>query len=466
MRLSIWLTAGAALLMAAVVLFVGGVLLQPDKPLIAGASFSLDAITPNADGEDDITEFTYEITRGALVSLIFEHQDDDSVFYFRQDERRPAGQYQVFFSGVVDGYLLSGETVAGEVQRRLIPNGVYQWRLRAVAQDDREISEVSGTLTIADAEVQLPEILEFTVGPEVFTPNQDGVNDRTMINVYLTKEAALTVFLVNENEERLFIARREEGRAEGEAGRHTFDYEGGVDIGADPPPDGAYTVVVVAQDDVGQVVQRTASLTIAQGGKPRAEIVGQATGADVIFTTGPYDERYRSANDSLGTLVDVPVDPESLNITAVTLPVGDLLIFKLTVYNYGLAPIRTSGPPPGTVYEQRQISSSLGFYDQSGVWRVGIQCETSAESYPWRWAIGTEDDLYTEVDPANGNIYYYLAPGARSVVWGAIRMTELVETRNPQDCWAGLIHEDVEVVNSNVGRREIELADLSSRLDD
>ena len=46
-------------------------------------------------------------------------------------------------------------------------------------------------------------------------------------------------------------------------------------------------------------------------------------------------------------------------------------------------------------------------------------------------------------------------------------MTELVETRNPQACWAGLIHEDVEISlqNSNVGRREVELADLTSSED-
>jgi hypothetical protein len=42
-------------------------------------------------------------------------------------------------------------------------------------------------------------------------------------------------------------------------------------------------------------------------------------------------------------------------------------------------------------------------------------------------------------------------------------MTELVENFNPQNCWAGLIHEKVEVSfrNSRVGPREIELVDLS-----
>ena len=43
-------------------------------------------------------------------------------------------------------------------------------------------------------------------------------------------------------------------------------------------------------------------------------------------------------------------------------------------------------------------------------------------------------------------------------MWGGIRFTQ-IEDRNPQNCWAGLIHEDVEVSlrNRNVGSREIEL---------
>jgi hypothetical protein len=47
------------------------------------------------------------------------------------------------------------------------------------------------------------------------------------------------------------------------------------------------------------------------------------------------------------------------------------------------------------------------------------------------------------------------------VVWGAIRLTDLEIRQNPQNCWAGLIHEDVEVSlrNSFVGAREIELVD-------
>ncbi|RMG87672.1 MAG: hypothetical protein D6712_05220, partial [Chloroflexi bacterium] len=116
----------------------------------------------------------------------------------------------------------------------------------------------------------------------------------------------------------------------------------------------------------------------------------------------------------------------------------------------------TTGPAPGTVYNQNQVAAATGFYDESGAWRVGIECDTSSTSYPYRWAVASDDQLIEVEDPSSGNIYKYLPPGERAVVWGAIRLTEIKE-RNPQNCWAGLIHEDVEVVNSVVGLRSVEI---------
>ena len=101
----------------------------------------------------------------------------------------------------------------------------------------------------------------------------------------------------------------------------------------------------------------------------------------------------------------------------------------------------------------------MGAIEQDGVWRVGIQCETSEESYPYRWAVGAFDDLTTVTDAATDNVYYFLEPGQRSVVWGAIRMTDVVKSTNPQQCWAGLIHEGVAVANNRIGVRDILIAD-------
>ncbi|HRE47230.1 MAG TPA: hypothetical protein PLD47_05845, partial [Aggregatilineales bacterium] len=79
----------------------------------------------------------------------------------------------------------------------------------------------------------------------------------------------------------------------------------------------------------------------------------------------------------------------------------------------------------------------------SGAWRVGVQCERSESSYPWRWALGSPDALTTV--ERDGETLYYLLPGQKALVWGAVRMTRLIPTRNPQKCFAALIHEDVAI---------------------
>jgi len=457
MRIPIGLTVISAVMGLAIVLVVGSVILQPNLPLIISAGFNDTLITPNADGDGDITTFSYEISRNADISLIFE--SDDNTFIFRQDEPRFANEYAVLFSGVVDGFVLDDEDVMGIVERRLMPDGDYTWTLIAENADER--AEETGILTIQDADSPLPLITTFTVGPDTFSPNQDGLDDRVEINVYLEKEADLNVFLQGESGREIPISARKEGRLPGDAGRHIFDYEGGIDLGADPPPDGTYTVVAVAQDDEGQRLRLESELTIVTGGKPRAEIVPQSVGVDIVFDVVPYDERFFSDFEQIGDLIDIPDDPASLASTPITMNLGDMLVFKATVENYNDVPIRTSSPPPGTVYQQEQLSASLGAFEESGAWRLGIQCETSTTSFPYRWAIGDAETLDVVTDEDTGIEYRYLPAGERSVIWGAVRFTDIQVRQNPQICWVGLIHEDVEVSlnNSFVGAREIELVD-------
>lgn len=458
MRIPIVLTVAAAVVGLSMTLLLGQLLLNPPRPLIVSAAFDDARITPNADGENDITTFRYELSRYADVTLRFEDVAGRS-FVFRADEPRFAGEYSVLFSGVVAGYLNEGESFAGVIERRLLADGVYTWSL--TARNAQEEQTVSGTLTLEGGDSTLPLLTAFSVAPSVFSPNQDGIDDRVEVNVYLEKPATLRVVLIDDAGRELPISARKEGRKEGEAGRHVFDYEGGIDLGANPPPDGTYQVVAIAQDAVGQRVRQSSTLTIVNGGKPRAEIVPQVVGVDVVFAARPYEDRFASSFDQLGDLVDPPTDPADRVFRPITMQLGDMLVFMLTVENYSDVPIRTSAPPSGTVYQQEQNAASLGAFEESGAWRVGIQCETSTMSFPYRWAIGSADDLVAVTDERNGNTYYYLPPRARTVVWGAIRMTRLEKRQNPQTCWAGLIHEDVEVSlrNSFVGAREVELVD-------
>ena len=454
MRLPSWLVITAAIAAAAIAILLGALLLMPPRPLILDAGFRPETITPNADGSDDITEFTYVLSRNADITIALEGEDGQ-IFTFRQDARRIADEYHVNFSGVVDGYVAPNEEISGEVLRRLMPDGVYTWRLSAVAENGEQ-DERTGVLTIREGDAPLPEITAFDIEPRIFTPNQDGISDRTQINVFTTKPSELTVYLLGQDDQMISIPPRVENARPGEAGMHPYDYEGGVDHNADPPPDGEYTVVALARDAVGQEVQQTGSLTIERGGKPYGQITPQANGATVVFSSAPWEARFASDRDQLGESIEEPNNPQDLNLNTLTFPVGDLLIFKLTVENVGRVPLRTTGPVPGTVYDWTQRAATFGLYDESGAWRIGIDCTTAASDYPWRWALGTDDVLITETDPVTDETFQYLPVGATSVVWGAIRMSVL-EARNPQNCWAGLIHEDVGVPNQNIGPRSIEL---------
>ena len=344
MRISIWLTIIVALIVLAGVLVAGQALLQPNLPLITDASFSLDTITPNADGDSDVTEFVYSLSRNAKISLILENEAG-AQFYFRKDEDRIPNTYKVLFSGVVDGYTLPDEQISGNVLRRLIPDGRYSWSLQAVGETGEKDAR-TGTLLVEQGDSPLPELVNFSVSPDVFTPNQDGIDDRTQMNVYLPKAAELTLYLQGPDGQQIFIPETNSDRELGESGRHYFDYDGGIDLGVEPPPDGTYTVVAQAKDLEGQVMQQTASLTIQSGGDPQAEIAPQPIGVDVVFDVLPYDERYFMAVDSVGELISEPTEGQDLGFQSITMPLGDMLVFKLTVDNYGSVPIRTSGPWP------------------------------------------------------------------------------------------------------------------------
>lgn len=459
MRASLWVVIVVALVVVAAIVVVGQQLVQPPRGLIANAGFSPEVISPNADGTDDVTVFSYTLHRNARISIRLTSSEGQS-FYFRENEARIPNDYSVQFSGVVDGYTLPNETLSGEPLRRLVPDGEYIWTLEAV-DEAGERAELSGKLQVVDGDAVLPELVNFSISPTVFSPNQDGIADRTQMTVYLPKDATLLTYLVGASGEQIFVPESLLDRKDGEPGRHSFDYDGGIDLGVEPPPDGDYQVVIEAMDAEGQQMRVTSQITIENGGEPQAEISTQPNGIDVLFTTSPYEDRYLSTMDIPGEGIAQPEITDDLGFSSITMPVGDLLVFQLTVENYGRTPIRTSGPWAGTVYQWDQVFGAMGEYEQSGSWRVGIQCSTSSSSWPYRWGLGQPDSLH-QIESNDGNTYYYLLPGERAVVWGAVRMTELIAARNPQQCWAGLIHEDVAVPNPRVGARDILLTPLSS----
>lgn len=403
-------------------------LLRGDGSLLREATFTDNLITPNADGQSDVTTISYELARNADVSIFFTDSEGKR-YYFRREQPRGAGEYEVNFSGVVEGYLLPEETYEAEVIERLLQDGTYTWTVSAM-EPPGTVETVSGAFQVSAADTVLPEIRNFTLDREQFTPNQDGISDRVQIDFFLPKQADVQMFLVLADGSRLPISERPTERPPGEAGRHVFDYAGGIDEGSGPPPDGTYPIVAISEDLEGQKMRVESELTIELGGVPYAHILSPVSGDTVAFSA-----------------------------TAVEL--CDTVFFTMTVENYGDTPIRTSGPPPGTVYDSNWNYNTVGYATESGVWRVGIGYENALSDYPYRWGLGHENDL-TEIDG-----HYYLMPGQRTVITGGIRVVDRFGVRNPQPMWAGLIHEDVEIslFNNRVDPKaiQVELPDEAHR---
>jgi hypothetical protein len=189
------------------------------------------------------------------------------------------------------------------------------------------------------------------------------------------------VALIDPEGRHIYIPESQDRRDPGDEGRHLFEYDGGIDNGSDPPPDGTYTVLVQAEDTEGQRVEMRSELTIEFGGVPLAEIAAQPVGDTVEFSSELVQQ-------------------------------GDVLMFQLTVVNYGDAPIRTTGPAPGHIYNQDELYTTTGYLEEAGAWRVGIMCQTAYNDYPWRWALGSHEEL-TPLESGDG-VQYYLMPGQRA----------------------------------------------------
>ena len=390
-------------------------------------------ISPNADGNDDVTHIRYSLGRPADVSIYFV-DDQGKRYYFRNAQRRSPGDYDVYWGGVINDPRV--RPVPGGVmlvENQVLPDGAYTWVIEA-ADDRGRQQKVEGQITLQGADTTLPEIHNFTVVPQEFRPNQDGLRDDWVsIAYYLTKKAArLRVYLqpttsaTGPSNLKYPIAEKPLVAETGDAGYHEARYEGGVDLNAEPPPDGDYVLYGEAEDKVGNRVVVSSTLTILEGGKPRAEVAG-----------GEIDWQ------------------GEMNRT-VSVPLNHSVCFTTTIANIGPVPIRTAGPWPGQNFKFSQNYNTLAdllgeesWYQQAGIFRFGINYDTTGVDFPFRWAIGRPEDL--EVRIIDGKPQYYLLPGKRGLVHGCIEFDEKPPV-GTNFWWGGLIHEFVEVVNNDIDR--------------
>jgi len=403
-------------------------------PLLSDVKVTPAAISPNADGADDVTHINYRINRPANVSIYFVDAQGKR-HNFRDAQRRSPGKYDVFWSGAINDP--QARPVAGGqmlVESQVLPDGAYTWVVEAT-DDAGRTEKAEGQITLSGGDPTLPELRNFTVVPQEFTPNQDSIRDRVSIAYYLSKKAErVQVYLepahtlpgqpklkypVEEKESRAKVAP-------GDAGYHGYDYDGGVDLFAEPPPDGDYIVYGEAEDKIGNRVVVSSTLTIREGGKPRADVAGGE------------------------------IDWQGEVNRVVSVPLGQSLCYTATVENIGPVPIRTAGPWPGQNYKFSENYNTLAkranedsWYQQAGVWRFGVNFDTTGVDFPFRWAIGRKEDLEERI--IDGKPQYYLLPGRRSQVNGCIELDQKPPV-GTQFWWGGLIHEFVEVANNYIDR--------------
>lgn len=395
------------------------------QPLLSGVRLEPDVISPNADGKDDVTHIYYTLSRNADLSIYFINQEGQR-FYFRDSRRRSAGRYDVFWGGVIEGETtMQSESTRQTILGRVLPDGVYTWVIEA-KDDTGRVDRREGRITIVDADTTVPELRNFAVSPPVFSPNQDGLDDRAGVTYSLSKDVEnIAVYLIDpaRPRERFPLEERERNLKAHEAGFHYYDYDGGVDRGAEPPADGTYIVVGEARDRAGNHVMVTTTLTIVEGGVPRADIV------------------------------KAEIDWQGAQGSELWLPLGATIYFTTSVENYGRVPIRTAGPWPGTAYRSNENFATLAaatghdaWYEQAGVWRFGIRFDVSTTDFPYRWAVGRQEDLERRV--VNGREQWYLLPGKRGLVYGSIQLVD----KPPRDAiyaWGALIHEWVGIKAEN-----------------
>jgi hypothetical protein len=368
------------------------------RSLITDVSIRPEVISPNADGVDDIAEIKYTLTQQSAITIYLVDQEGQR-HYFRQDQRRSKGERTAYFSGVIDDTLL--------------PDDTYTVVFEATDERGR-LARVEHPITIVDGD-RVPLLIEnLNIYPDVFTPNRDGITDRVMIGYSLNKEAERVIVYLLDDEGNRYPVPEDKIREMGAAGSHEHDYDAGVDLGATPPPDGVYTVVVEAQDYVGNRARAEGTLTIEGGGVPRVEIVRRAA-----------------------------------EFTPSIVQPGGTLTFTCTVKNIGAVPVRTKGPEPDTEYSTSENYNTLEEFEEPGIFRIGLDFEGNSwgRQYPFRWQLGMDDEL-TVIDTPIGP-QKYLMPGQSVTVVGHLRIDDPPPKATPY-YWIGLIHEQVEIVQDQV----------------
>jgi hypothetical protein len=349
--------------------------------LLAEVRSDSTTLALDAPSGNNALNISYAVGKEANVSVTLE-SDTGTRYELRKNEPRTPGTYTLR----LDGYAESIEN--GLSQRRLLPNGKYRYIL--TAKSGEETATQTGDFSVSGNKSSgAPKIEGLIATPATISPNQDAIDDVSVLNWRTSQAATVTVAISGKDIPYRVLTTLKNQPAQED--KIVFD---GRDLQGKPLPDGVYTYTVQASNAFGEVSRQASTIQVKGGGIPRVQVT-------------------------------------SINIGPSEIIWGNLVTVTVKVKNTGTVPVRSRGPYSGYTYNSREVYSSIqnGIFDEeAGYWRIGVDFDANGSGgalrYPWRWGFGKE----------------YLQPGEEVEIIGSIKIERPEQKIN---LYIGLIQEKI-----------------------
>lgn len=336
-----------------------------DGALLSEVKLDNPALVLDGKGGPKVINLSYRVGKQSQVSLSLSGPGGVN-FELRQNEGRPLGEYSTQINGIIE------QQIEGLPQRRLLPDGLYQFIL--TAKSEGEQAKEQGQFSISgNPSGGAPEVSGLSAHPTVISPNFDAIDDEATLNWRTSRPATVTVSISGKNSLNKTLTTLKNQPAQED--KIQFN---GLDLQNKPLPDGTYTYTITASDAYGQETRKAAQIEVKGGGVPQVRVT-------------------------------------SVDITPAEIIKGNEVTVKVRVKNTGKVAVRSQGPDSGYSYSSQDVYSSIAvngqkFDEQAGYWRIGVDFEANASAgavrYPWRWGFGKE----------------YLQPGEEAEIVGKIRI--------------------------------------------
>lgn len=332
------------------------------RPLLSVAVQHI-TVEPNASVGTDAEDIPYSLGAPAHVTITLV-QPSGQQQVLRDNDRAPES-YALPFGGIV--------SVPNSEDRRVLADGDYKIVFQAKGAGGQAAQQTVDAI-VQNADPVPLDITDIGLSLPTFSPNGQGMRDvnghpenedQTTFNYSLSKEARVSIYVVDSDGAQSAV----QAETDTKPGLQQYIWNGkganGIAL-----KDGTYTFHIHAADDSGNVTDKTGQVTVENSGTPQVQIMS------------------------------VQFGPKALGI-------GGTLNVEVTIKNIGDVPIKTQGPPPGTVYKSNSsytdpIFNQPGnqeppYVDKPGFWRVGVRWTSSAGQYPARW--GFFDDPNRQLQP-------------------------------------------------------------------